>query len=220
MLGRLQTLPAQPMLRRGEVRDCVVEAAGPAESVRRLRRHHPVAGPARGIGAEAVDLLRRAQWAPAIVILRGQRAQRPPPGDSPGRARSARTGWASATGPRASPQKPGSRGPRSCRAAYHKLPRLKLIDQRQSAATTQELWDQTRRGAAPARHRHHVHADAQRCAGVDASPSLRAARSTEPHRVILAVADATGTHRPSHISGAPRFRDCQRNGRSASLGQI
>ena len=58
VLGRLQTLPAQQVLRLAEVRDGTVEAAGATERVRRLRRHQPVASPMNGIGAEAVDLLR------------------------------------------------------------------------------------------------------------------------------------------------------------------
>ncbi len=74
VLGGLEALPAQQVLRRAEVRDRAVVAAGPAERIRVVRRHQPVAGLVRGIGAEAVDLLRCGQRAPAIAVLLGKGA--------------------------------------------------------------------------------------------------------------------------------------------------
>ena len=75
VLGGLQALPAQEMVRRAEVGDRAVEPAGLAEGVPALGRHQPVAGVMDGIGAEALQRLGRDQRAPALAVERGERAE-------------------------------------------------------------------------------------------------------------------------------------------------
>lgn len=53
VLGGLEALPAQQVLRRAEVRDRAVVSAGPAERIWAIRRHQPAAGLVRGISGAA-----------------------------------------------------------------------------------------------------------------------------------------------------------------------
>jgi hypothetical protein len=71
MLGGLKALPAQQVFRRVEIGNRSVEPARRAERLHSRRRHQPVAGVMDGIGAEALELLRRDQRAPARTCRRG-----------------------------------------------------------------------------------------------------------------------------------------------------
>ena len=57
VLGRLETLPAQQIPRRIQVRDHPIQLAGPAEPLRAIGGHEPVAGIVGGVGAEPERLL-------------------------------------------------------------------------------------------------------------------------------------------------------------------
>jgi hypothetical protein len=94
VLGGLQALPAQKMIRRGEVGDRAVEALQELSG----RRHQPVAGAMGGIWRRNAGAA-QARSAAASADRRAAPARRAPPGrpDSPGHVCKARIGCSRST---------------------------------------------------------------------------------------------------------------------------